>query len=279
MKSCKVKINFSKEIWRKANPHFKLGVTMIFKSNLSLYLTGRRFETQTSQQARSQDLKKGRGGFFKRVRKLQTTLTQIFIVLESESHGLSKNWDGISRKIRKFKPFFSPKTGDLQKQKQKKRSSPKLRRIFWPLADIQTLFQAESRHVLHNFGTHFPLGEAAFIFSPKIGLKSTKNARFCILHRPMGRLEPPAPPGYATASRSRDERGGIFCSALCKLSCSKNSCWWSKVTFVVICAGKINWIKLGSPSAVATGGGRLPHNDCLCPHHFGLTRILFWSIT
>ena len=34
-------------------------------------------------------LKRKGGGFFERVRKLQTTLTQIFIVLESESHGLS----------------------------------------------------------------------------------------------------------------------------------------------------------------------------------------------
>ena len=39
---------------------------------------------------RSQDLEKG-GGFFERVRKVQTTLTQIFIVLESVSHGLSEN--------------------------------------------------------------------------------------------------------------------------------------------------------------------------------------------
>ena len=41
-------------------------------------------------QARSQDLEKG-GGFFERVRKVQTTLTRIFIVLESVSHGLSEN--------------------------------------------------------------------------------------------------------------------------------------------------------------------------------------------
>ena len=31
------------------------------------------------------------GGFFERVRKEQTTLTRIFIVLESVSHGLSEN--------------------------------------------------------------------------------------------------------------------------------------------------------------------------------------------
>ena len=40
-------------------------------------------------QARSQDLEKG--SFFERVRKVQTTLTRIFIVLESVSHGLSEN--------------------------------------------------------------------------------------------------------------------------------------------------------------------------------------------
>ena len=44
----------------------------------------------TSIQARSQDLEKG-GGFFERVRKVQTTLTRIFIVLESVSNGLSEN--------------------------------------------------------------------------------------------------------------------------------------------------------------------------------------------
>ena len=77
-------------------------------------------------QARSQDLEKGGGGYFERVRSVQTTLTRIFIDLESVSHGLSQNWDEISRKARKFKGFFRPKLGGLQKKKKKKRSSPKL---------------------------------------------------------------------------------------------------------------------------------------------------------
>ena len=85
--------------------------------------------------------KRGGGGFFERVRKVQTTLIRIFIVLESESHGLSENWDGISRKARKFKRFFCPKTGDLQK----KRSSPKLRLIFRPKSEIQTFFPPKNR--------------------------------------------------------------------------------------------------------------------------------------
>ena len=144
---------------------------------------------------------KGGEGFFERVKKVQTTLTWIFIVLESVSHGLSENWDGIFRKARKFKRCFSPRTGGLQKKKKKK--------VF---TEIETDFSArignsnafsyritrstsQLRHPI-SFG-----GEGAvFNFSPKIGLKSTKNVRFCLLHTPMGGLEPPPPPppGYAT---------------------------------------------------------------------------------
>ena len=69
-------------------------------------------------QARSQDLEKGGGGYFERVRKVQTTLTRIFIVLKSVSHGLYKNSDEISRKARKFEGFFRPKSGGLQKKKK-----------------------------------------------------------------------------------------------------------------------------------------------------------------
>ena len=96
----------------------------------------------TSIQARSQDLEKGWGVFFERVTKVQTTLIRIFIVLESESHGLSENWEGISRKAGKFERFFRPKTGGLP---QKKGSSPKLRLIFRPKSEIQTFFPPKNR--------------------------------------------------------------------------------------------------------------------------------------
>ena len=98
----------------------------------------------------------------------------------------------MSRKARKFKAFFRPKLGDLQKKKEKKkRSSPKLRLLFRPISQIQT-FE----------GGCFRMVGAIFHFSQKIGLKSTKSMRFCILHEPMGGSSPPpppAPPGYATA--------------------------------------------------------------------------------
>ena len=42
------------------------------------------------------------------------------------------------------------------------------------------------------------MGGAIFHFSQKIGLKTTKNMLFCILHKPMGGLEPPPPPPLAT---------------------------------------------------------------------------------
>ena len=125
-----------------------------------------------------------RGSFFERVRKLQTTLIRIFIILESESHGLSKTWDGISRKTRKFKRFFSPKPGDIQK---KKKVSTEIEPDFSAKIGNSNAFSGQIttstwqlRHPIF-FG-----GGAVFIFSPKIGLKSTKNVRFCILYRPMG---------------------------------------------------------------------------------------------
>ena len=83
------------------------------------------------QQARSQDLEKG-GGYFERVRRVQTTLTRIFIVLESVSHGLSEHSDEISRKARKFEGFSA-----LNQVVSKKK------KVF---AEIETDFAAEIRN-------------------------------------------------------------------------------------------------------------------------------------
>ena len=88
----------------------------------------------------------------------------------------------MSRKDRKFKGFFRPKLGDLQKKKKKKRSSPKFKAIFLPISQVQ------------KGGGSFRMGGAIFHFSQKIGLKSTKNMRFCILHKPMGGARAPPPP-------------------------------------------------------------------------------------
>ena len=74
-----------------------------------------------------------RGGYFETVRSVQTTLTRILIDLESVSDGLSEIWDEMSRK---FKGFFCPKLGDLQKKKKKK----KKKKVF---AKIQSDFSAE----------------------------------------------------------------------------------------------------------------------------------------
>ena len=134
----------------------------------------------------------------------------------------------MSRKDRKFKRFFRQTLGDLQKKKKKKkkvfakiqsdfsaeiqnsnvfsaqnqviskkktkktkkRSSPKFKAIFLP----------KFRNFKRFRGGSFRMGGAIFNFSQKIGLKSTKNMRFCILHKPMGGARaPPPPPGYATA--------------------------------------------------------------------------------
>ena len=83
-------------------------------------------------------------------------------------------------------------------KKQKKRSSPKLRLIFRPKSEILTLFQAETRHVLHNFGTQFPLGGLFSIFHQKSASKAPKMCDFAYFTIMYAARAPP-PPGYATA--------------------------------------------------------------------------------
>ena len=169
-------------------------------------------------QTRSQDLEKG-GGYFETVRSAQTTLTRILIDLESVSDGLSEIWDEMSRK---FKGFFRPKLGDLQKKKKKKkkglrqnsewffrpkskiqtffppkirwsqkkkkkkkkRSSPKFRAIFLPISHVQT-FE----------GGSFRMGGGLFsIFHRKSASKAQKTCDFAYFTSQWGWLEPPPPP-------------------------------------------------------------------------------------
>ena len=138
---------------------------------------------------------------------------------KKKKKGFHRNWDWVFGRNPKFKVFFRPNTDGLQKKKKKvfteietdfsaetrnskvfsaqkqvvsnkkkkKRFSPKLRLIFRLVLKI---------HVWG--GGCFPMGGANFNFSQKIGLKSTKNVRFCIIHMPMGGLEPLPPHGYAT---------------------------------------------------------------------------------
>ena len=171
----------------------------------------------------------GGAAFLKEWEKCKQPWPEFSLFLnESVSHGLSENWDEISRKARKFKRFFSPKTGGLQKKKV----FTKIESDFLAKIGNSNVFSAQKQVVSkkkkkglhrswvwffgqnrkfkrfftpnHNiyFTTSAPNflwgGGAVFNFSPKIGLKSNKNLRFCILHKPMGGLEPPAPPGYAT---------------------------------------------------------------------------------
>ena len=60
---------------------------------------------------------------------------------------------------------------------------------------IQSDFSPKFRKFKRLRGGSFRMGGAIFHFSQKIGLKSTKYMRFCILHKPMGGARaPPAPP-------------------------------------------------------------------------------------
>ena len=121
----------------------------------------------------------------------------------------------MSRKARKFKAFFRPTLGDLQKKKKKvfakiqsdfsadlrnskvfsaqnqviykkkkKRSSPKLRLIFCPISQIQT-FE----------GDCFQMGGGLFsIFHIKSASKAQKTCDFAYFTSQWGGSSPPPPP-------------------------------------------------------------------------------------
>ena len=124
----------------------------------------------------------------------------------------------MSRKARKFKGFFRPKLGDLQKKKKKtsspkfrvifrpkskiqrffppkircspkKRSSPKFRIIFLPISQVQT-FQGG---LFSHGGGYFPF------FTEKPASKAQKTCDFAYFTSQWGGSSPPRPPpGYAT---------------------------------------------------------------------------------
>ena len=117
----------------------------------------------------------------------------------------------MSRKARKFKGFFRPKLGDLQKKKKvfakiqsdfsaeiqnsnvflfskKKRSSPKFRVIFLPISQVQTF---EGGLFLYGGGGYFPF------FT---GNRPQKHKKHAILHTSQanGGARAPLPPLLAT---------------------------------------------------------------------------------
>ena len=63
----------------------------------------------------------------------------------SPKKGLHRNWDWFFGQNRKFERFFRPKSGGLQKKKN--RSLPKLRLIFRPKSEVRTFFSAQNQVV------------------------------------------------------------------------------------------------------------------------------------
>ena len=138
----------------------------------------------------------------KRKKKVFTGFETDFLAEIGNSNVFSAQNQVVSKKKKKrsspiLRLIFRPEIGNsnifssqyqVVSKKKKKKSSPILRLIFWPKSEIQTFERGL-----------FSYGGAIFNFSKRIGLKTTKKVRFCILYKPMGGLEPPRPPpGYAT---------------------------------------------------------------------------------
>ena len=106
---------------------------------------------------------------------------------KKKKKGLRRNLQWFFSRNSKFKAFFPPKIKWSPKKKKKK--------VF---AKIQGDFSSKISQVQTFQGGLFSYWGAIFHFLQKIGLKSTKNMRFCILHKPMGGARAPPPPPLAT---------------------------------------------------------------------------------
>ena len=95
----------------------------------------------------------------------------------------------MSWKHRKFKGFFRPKLGDLQKKKKtkKKRSSPKFRAIFRPKSEIQTFFPPKIR------------------WSPK-KKKKRSSPKFRVIFRPKSEIQTFFPPKIRWSPKKKKKK-------------------------------------------------------------------------
>ena len=158
--------------------------------------------------------------------------------------GLRQNSEWFFGRNPKYKGFFLPKLGDLQKKKKKvfvkiqSTFSAKIQRFFPPKLRWSTKKKKKGKGLHQNWdwyfvqfckfrrlrGGLFSNGGAIFHFSHKIGLKSTKNMRFCILHKPMGGARaPPAPPPWLRYCES-----GCICSKYTQIVTTGNFLVWVK---------------------------------------------------
>ena len=96
--------------------------------------------------------------------------------------------------------FFQPKNRWSPK-KEKKKVFTEIEADFSAKIGNSNVFSYRITTSTSQLRHPISFGGAVFNFSPKIGLKSTKNVQFCILHKPMGGARAPRPPpGYATES-------------------------------------------------------------------------------
>ena len=105
----------------------------------------------------------------------------------SKKKGLHRNSEGFFGQNRKFKRFFSPKTGDLQKKKKVfteiQGQNRKFKRVFIPNRGIYFTTAAPK----------FLWGGAVFIFQQKLASKSPKTCQFAYFTGRWGGSSPPLP--------------------------------------------------------------------------------------
>ena len=128
----------------------------------------------------------------------------------------------LRRNVSEIQRFFPPKIRWSPKKKKKKKKKG-LRQ------NSGQFFFFQFRKFKVRGGALFVWGGAIFHFSQKIGLKSTKNMRFCILHKPMGGLEPPRPPWLRYCIHTVLLCWTLFCFLQCITPFYLLSQWTAKI--------------------------------------------------
>ena len=131
----------------------------------------------------------------------------------SKKKGLHRNWDCFFGQNRKFKRFFCPKTGDLQK---KKTVFTEIETDFSAKIGNSNAFSSRITTCTSKLRHQFPLGGLFLIFH-----QNQKHQICAILHTSQanGGALAPRPPGYAT-----DQIRGLLSTALEWNSCISFIC-------------------------------------------------------
>ena len=129
-------------------------------------------------------------------------------MISKKKKGLRQNSEWLFGRNPKFKAFFRPKLGDLQK----KRSSPKFRVIFWPKSEIQSFFpptirwSPKKKRSSPKFGVIFWPKSEIQSYSPPKKKKKRSSPKFRVIFWPKSEIQSFFPPKIRWSPKKKKKK-------------------------------------------------------------------------